>query len=59
VTGTEPGFENALQEVIDAVAASKVTVPIAQTFPLSETAQAQDLSAAGHVRGKLVISIAG
>lgn len=59
VTGTEPGFENALQEVIDAVAAGKVTVPIAQTFPLSETAQAQDLSAAGHVRGKLVISIAG
>ncbi|MBO2457519.1 NADP-dependent oxidoreductase [Actinomadura violacea] len=59
VTGIEPGFENALQEVIDAVAAGKVTIPIAQTLPLSEIARAQDLSAAGHVRGKLVISIAG
>lgn len=58
VMGTEPGFETALQDVIDAIAAGRVRVPIAQTFPLSEIAAAQDLSAAGHVRGKLLIDVA-
>ncbi|MEU5852756.1 NADP-dependent oxidoreductase [Saccharopolyspora shandongensis] len=58
VTGLEPGFDHALQDVIDAVAGGKVRIPIAQTFPLAEIAAAQDLSAQGHVRGKLVLSIA-
>ncbi|WP_333777937.1 zinc-binding dehydrogenase [Saccharopolyspora oryzae] len=30
-------------------------MPIARTFPLEDIAAAQDLSAEGHVRGKLVL----
>lgn len=57
VTGLEPGFEHVLQEVMDAIAAGRLTVPIAQVFPLAEIAAAQDLSAAGHVRGKLLLAV--
>ncbi|MEV0084244.1 zinc-binding dehydrogenase [Saccharopolyspora sp. NPDC050642] len=45
ITGLEPGFDHALQDVIDAVASGKVRIPISQTFPLTEIAAAQDLSA--------------
>ncbi|AOP47868.1 NADP-dependent oxidoreductase [Streptomyces lydicus] len=35
----------------------KLTVPIAETFALADAAKAQELSEAGHVRGKLVIEV--
>jgi len=57
VTGMEAGYDHALQEVIDAIAAGHVQVPIADLLPLSEIAAAQDLLSAGHVRGKLVLRI--
>ncbi|MFC9517550.1 NADP-dependent oxidoreductase [Nocardiaceae bacterium NPDC056970] len=57
VTGTEPGYEHALQEVMDAISAGRLEVPIAKVFPLAEIAAAQDLSAAGHVRGKLLLEV--
>lgn len=57
VTGMEPGYEHALQEVMDAIGAGRLEVPIAEVFPLAEIAAAQDLSAAGHVRGKLLLEI--
>lgn len=37
------------------VAAGTITVPIARTYPLSETAAAHRDSQAGHVRGKLIL----
>lgn len=58
VTGLEPGFDHALQEVIDAVANGSVRIPIVRTFPLADIAAAQDLSAEGHVQGKLILEIA-
>ncbi|HEX3733274.1 MAG TPA: NADP-dependent oxidoreductase [Mycobacteriales bacterium] len=45
----------ALEEVVGLVAAGKVTLPIAQAFPLAEAGKAQDVSESGHVRGKLVL----
>ncbi|MFF8314476.1 NADP-dependent oxidoreductase [Streptomyces lydicus] len=35
----------------------KLTVPVAETFALADAAKAQELSEAGHVRGKLIIEV--
>ncbi|GAB7035594.1 NADP-dependent oxidoreductase [Streptomyces sp. NPDC021749] len=35
----------------------RLSVPVVETFPLAEAAAAQELSEAGHVRGKLVIEV--
>ncbi|ARF58554.1 NADP-dependent oxidoreductase [Streptomyces gilvosporeus] len=35
----------------------RLTVPVVATFPLADAARAQELSEAGHVRGKLIIEI--
>ncbi|MFI0790368.1 NADP-dependent oxidoreductase [Streptomyces lydicus] len=35
----------------------KLTVPVTETFALADAAKAQELSEAGHVRGKLVIEV--
>ena len=59
MTGLEPGYDTALQQVIDALAESKISVPIAATFPLAEIAAAHDLSAEGHVRGKIILDVLG
>jgi NADPH:quinone reductase-like Zn-dependent oxidoreductase len=32
-------------------------VPIARAFPLEQTAEAQELVAGGHVRGKVVVTL--
>ena len=39
------------------LAAGKLKVIVEKTYPLEQLAQAQDHSAAGHVRGKLGIEI--
>lgn len=35
----------------------RLAVPVVETFPLADAAKAQELSEAGHVRGKLVITV--
>ncbi|WP_043263377.1 NADP-dependent oxidoreductase [Streptomyces sp. CT34] len=35
----------------------KLAVPVADTFPLAEAAAAQQVSEAGHVRGKLILTV--
>jgi NADPH:quinone reductase-like Zn-dependent oxidoreductase len=35
----------------------RLSVPVARTFPLSEAAEAQRLSAEGHTRGKIVLEV--
>ena len=47
-----------LQEVARLVAAGEVHVEIAQRFPLAELVRAHELSESGHVRGKIVITVA-
>jgi NADPH:quinone reductase-like Zn-dependent oxidoreductase len=44
-----------LAELADLIAAGKLEVPIAATFPLAEVRQAYELLAGGHVRGKIVL----
>ena len=55
--GSEPGFEDSLRESVKAVEHGTVTIPIEQTFPLERAADAYRLSEAGHVRGKIVLTI--
>ena len=47
-----------LQEVARLVAAGEVRVEIAERVPLAEVARAHELSESGHVRGKIVITVA-
>ena len=56
-TGGEPGFEDALREAVKAVAHGTVELPIAQTFPLEQAADAHRLSESGHVRGKIILTL--
>ncbi|WP_298907932.1 zinc-binding dehydrogenase [uncultured Nostoc sp.] len=44
-----------LKEIANLLDSGQVKTVIAQTFPLSEARQAQDLSQSGHVRGKIVL----
>lgn len=46
-----------LQEIADLLDSGQVKTVVAQTFPLSEARQAQDLSQDGYVRGKIVLQI--
>ena len=41
-----------------AIAAGKFVVPIAATFPIEQTSAAVELQRAGHVHGKVVITLA-
>jgi NADPH:quinone reductase-like Zn-dependent oxidoreductase len=52
--GTERAW-HALGQVGELIEAGRFSVPVAQTFPLEQIAEAQRLSETGHVRGKLVL----
>jgi len=54
------GTTNAAQAFAEAArlfTAGVFRLPVAQTFPLTEAAQAQALSAAGHVAGRFVVTV--
>jgi NADPH2:quinone reductase len=46
-----------LAALADLADAGLLEVRVAQTFPLEETAAAHELSATGHVQGKVVIRV--
>ncbi|WP_010693273.1 NADP-dependent oxidoreductase [Saccharopolyspora spinosa] len=46
-----------LQVLADLVDAGKLTVPIAEVFPLEQAAEALRLNQTGHVRGKIAINV--
>ncbi len=46
-----------LQTLADMADAGELTVPVAQSFPLEQTAQAFEASQAGHVHGKIAIRV--
>jgi NADPH:quinone reductase-like Zn-dependent oxidoreductase len=48
---------HALSEIGDLIEAGKFSLPVAQTFPLEQIAEAHELSQRGHVRGKLVLLV--
>jgi NADPH:quinone reductase-like Zn-dependent oxidoreductase len=53
-TGATPG---ALDRITAAIAAGEFVVPIAATFPIEQTRAAVELQRAGHVNGKVVITL--
>jgi NADPH:quinone reductase-like Zn-dependent oxidoreductase len=48
---------HALPEVTPLIEAGRFSLPVAQTFPLHQIAEAHRLSEIGHVRGKLVLLV--
>ncbi|MGZ4223929.1 MAG: NADP-dependent oxidoreductase [Solirubrobacteraceae bacterium] len=48
---------HALSEIGELIEAGKFSLPVAQTFPLEQIAEAHELSQRGHVRGKLVLLV--
>lgn len=47
----------ALDEIGELIEAGRFSLPVAQTFPLEQIAEAHRLSEGGHVRGKLVLLV--
>ena len=48
---------HALAEIGDLIEAGRFSLPLAQTFPLGEVAEAHRMSEGDHVRGKLVLLV--
>jgi NADPH:quinone reductase-like Zn-dependent oxidoreductase len=48
---------HALSEIGELIESGRFSLPVAQTFPLAEIAQAHHVSEGGHVRGKLVLLV--
>ena len=48
---------HALHDIGPLIASGQFVLPVAQTFPLADIAQAHRVSEAGHVRGKLVLLV--
>ncbi len=46
-----------LEELARLADDGQLRVPVAKAFPLERTAEAQELVAAGHVRGKVVVTL--
>ncbi len=47
----------ALRDVSELIEADRFTLPVAQTFPLDQIAEAHRISETGHPRGKLVLTV--
>ncbi len=47
-----------LQEITDLIASGQIKTEVGPVFPLNEAQQAQVVSQKGHVRGKIILSIA-
>ena len=48
---------HALAEICELIESGQFSLPVAQTFPLAEIAEAHRVSEDGHVRGKLVLLV--
>ncbi len=57
VTGAADATPGALARITDAVAAGRLTVPIAAAFPVERIQEAVTLQRSGHVHGKVVIRL--
>ena len=56
-TGGRDATPGALERIAAAIAAGELVVPIAATFPIEQTRAAVELQRAGHVHGKVVITV--
>jgi NADPH:quinone reductase-like Zn-dependent oxidoreductase len=58
-TGGRSAAPDALDRVAGLVAAGRLTLPIEDTYPLEHVREAVERQRAGHVHGKLVVTLAG
>lgn len=56
-TGGRDATPGALERIATAIAAGEFVVPIAATFPIEQTRAAVELQRAGHVHGKVAITL--
>jgi NADPH:quinone reductase-like Zn-dependent oxidoreductase len=56
-TGEAGRAVHALAEIGELIESGRFSLPVAQTFPLAEVAEAHRVSEQGHVRGKLVLLV--
>ncbi|TDV48789.1 NADPH:quinone reductase-like Zn-dependent oxidoreductase [Actinophytocola oryzae] len=56
-TGVGLDKTHALREGARLVAAGRLTLPVTRTFPLAQAGAAQVVSASGHVRGRIVVTV--
>ncbi|MEU7835743.1 NADP-dependent oxidoreductase [Nonomuraea sp. NPDC049129] len=56
-TGFGRDKTHALREGARLAAAGRLTLPVAQTFPLAQAGAAQAASATGHVRGRIIVTV--
>jgi NADPH:quinone reductase-like Zn-dependent oxidoreductase len=49
---------HALRDIVEPIEAGQFSLPVAQTFPLEQIAEAHRLSETGHVRGKVILVLA-
>lgn len=56
-TGKDGRAVNVVDDIGALIESGRFAVPVVQTFPLTEVAEAQRISEAGHVRGKLVLTL--
>ncbi len=56
-TGGREATPGALERITAAIAAKELVVPIAATFPIEQARAAVELQRAGHVHGKVVITL--
>jgi NADPH:quinone reductase-like Zn-dependent oxidoreductase len=56
-TGGRDATPGALERIATAIAAGELVVPIAATFPIEQARAAVELQRAGHVHGKVVITV--
>ena len=57
-TGGRDATPGALERIAAVIAAGEFVVPIAATFPIEQIRAAAELQRAGHVHGKVVITLA-
>jgi NADPH:quinone reductase-like Zn-dependent oxidoreductase len=56
-TGGQEASPHAMEHIVAAVAAGRLVVPIARSFPIEEIVEAVQLQQDGHVHGKIIIAL--
>jgi NADPH:quinone reductase-like Zn-dependent oxidoreductase len=56
-SGSDGRAVHAIAEIGELIESGRFSLPVAQTFPLAEIAEAHRISEGGHVRGRLVLLV--
>jgi len=56
-SGSDGHAVHAIADIGELIESGRFSLPVAQTFPLAEIAEAHRVSEDGHVRGKLVLLV--